>query len=209
MASEEVRPKEIVPEEANPEEAMAKDPTKTVIEELAPVVESTRLEGELLASDPKDTEVPLSEGHASPNSGGPESENVVPDLIVEPVVRTEDVDDSSASWAKRSGTATMSKERAKILLAKWVTLSTEERVTEEQSVKVCCALDALGPTYPDFASSFENAKSDMLALANKFKHSGPAQPPDDLAQLEAELARLGKRCGPMLSSRTRFLGFLI
>ncbi|KAI5311270.1 hypothetical protein L3X38_000109 [Prunus dulcis] len=87
-------------------------------------------------------------------SDEPESDNVVPDPIVEPVARSEDGVNFGTLRVEGSGTPAMSKERAKM----------------------------------DFASSFENAKSDLLALADKFKHSGPAQSCDDLAQLEVELA---------------------
>ncbi|CAL9004885.1 unnamed protein product [Prunus brigantina] len=154
------------------------------------VVGEIRTEGTVLEEiNLEETEMPFPEDCASQVTEELEAENIAPEPTVEPTARTKAGHNLGASRAEKFEIPAMSKDKAKLMLAKWVTLSTEERVGEEQRGKVCDALDALSPTYPGFASSFETAKSDMLALADKFKHNGPAQFYDDLAQLEAELAR--------------------
>ncbi|CAB4286253.1 unnamed protein product [Prunus armeniaca] len=171
----EVRLEETTCGEGPLEEVLVEDPAKVVIEVLAPAVESMDFERESSVPDLKETEMP-------------ETESMMPEPMVDPVDRTEASQDSGSSRAEKSEVPTMSKERAKLILAKWVTLSTDERVGDEQKSKVCDTLDVLSPSYPNFASSFKTAKLDLLALTDKFQHSGAAQFPDDEAQLEAELA---------------------
>ncbi|KAH0972059.1 hypothetical protein GBA52_024215 [Prunus armeniaca] len=135
-------------EEGLLEEVMIEDPTEVVIEVLAPAVESMDFERESSVPDPKETEMP-------------KTGSMTPELTVDPMDRTEASHNSGSSRVEKSEVPTMSKERTKLILAKWVTLSMDERIS----------------------------KLDLLALANKFQHSDAAQFPDDDAQLEAELAR--------------------
>ncbi|CAB4286700.1 unnamed protein product [Prunus armeniaca] len=130
------------------EEVMIEDPAEVVIEVLAPTVESMDFERESSVPDPKETEMP-------------KTGSMTPELTVDPMNRTEASHNSGSSRAEKSEVPTMSKERTKLILAKWVTLSMDERIS----------------------------KLDLLALANKFQHSDAAQFPDDDAQLEAELAQ--------------------
>ncbi|CAB4317101.1 unnamed protein product [Prunus armeniaca] len=102
-------------EEGLLEEVMIEDPAEVVIEVLAPAVESMDFERESSVPDPKETEMP-------------ETGSMTPEPTVNPVDRTEASQNSGSSRAEKSEVPTMSKERAKLILAKWVTLSTDERV---------------------------------------------------------------------------------
>lgn len=73
---------------------------------------------------------------------------------------------------KKFASALISKGRAKALLKKWLLLFLDEKVSEEQSVKVFGALEALCRAYPNFAASFESAKVDLKVLVCKLKISG-------------------------------------
>lgn len=93
----------------------------------------------------------------------------IPNLAPKPLVGPVEDDGSSASRPESSGSVFMTKARAKIALGKWLVLSLEEKVTEEQSVRIFKALDFLTLAYPNFAASFEGAKEDLETLVDKFK----------------------------------------
>ncbi|PQQ00978.1 hypothetical protein Pyn_20885 [Prunus yedoensis var. nudiflora] len=78
-------------------------------------------------------DVPTSEGVA-PQSQEVEPEMPVPNPDPEPLVGPVEGMESSRFQSESSGSAFMSKARAKILLEKWLALSLEEKVNEEQSV---------------------------------------------------------------------------
>ncbi|CAL8169713.1 unnamed protein product [Prunus armeniaca] len=96
------------------EEVMIEDPAEVVIEVLAPTVESMDFERESSVPDPKETEMP-------------KTGSMTPELTVDPMNRTEASHNSGSSRAEKSEVPTMSKERTKLILAKWVTLSMDER----------------------------------------------------------------------------------
>ncbi|CAB4268887.1 unnamed protein product [Prunus armeniaca] len=172
----EVRLEETTCEEGPLEDVTAENSTEVVVEALALELGSMDFERESSVLDPKEAEMP-------------EIENAMPEPTVDPIDHAEASQYSGSPHAEKHKVPTMSKERAKLVLAKWVTLSTEERVGDEQKSKVCDALDVLSPSYPDFASSFETAKLDLLTLAGKFQHSDAAPFPDDEVPLEAKLVR--------------------
>ncbi|CAL8116179.1 unnamed protein product [Prunus armeniaca] len=128
----EIRIEGTVPEEINLE---------VVIKELTPAVESTGFEGESLVPNMKYVRILAGDRDAFarrpciPGYRELEAENIAPELTVEPTARTEAGHNLGASRAKKSGIPAMSKDKAKLMLAKWVTLSTEERVGEEQRGK--------------------------------------------------------------------------
>ncbi|KAI5312748.1 hypothetical protein L3X38_041922 [Prunus dulcis] len=106
---------------------------------------------------------------AAPMSQGAEPEMPIPNPAPKPPVGPVEEDGSSASRPESSSSVFMTKARAKIALEKWLVLSLEEKVTEEQSVRIFRALGFLTRAYPNFAASFKGAKADLETLVDKFK----------------------------------------
>ncbi|CAB4294427.1 unnamed protein product [Prunus armeniaca] len=135
-----------------------------------PVLEETLLEDVAPPSEP----VCENEGFyaAAQVSQEAEPETTIPNPVPKPPVRPMEGDGLSASQSKSSCSDFISKARAKIVLEKWLALSLEERVIEEQKVRVFGALGSLCRSYPYFAASFEGAKEDLEALVDKIKKKG-------------------------------------
>lgn len=137
--------------------------------------------------------MPMNEDNA-PQSQEAEPKTPVPNPASEPSAGPMKEKGSSTSRSKSFDSAFISKAMAKMLLEKWLALSLEEKVAEEQSVRVFEALDSLHRAHLDFTASFESAKSYLGALVDKFKYSdSSSQISKDLPKLEMELLKRRKK----------------
>ncbi|PQP93882.1 hypothetical protein Pyn_32782 [Prunus yedoensis var. nudiflora] len=159
-------------------------PAKEVPEGAVPVAKSPIVEIPATKND---------QGGNAPCDDAPRAREDVPEIPVVTPAAEPSSGSASAKVPGNSGTKssdTISNARAKILLGKWLALPLEEKVADEQGVKVSYALDSICRACPDFATFCETAKADLGALIGKFNRDDPlVQTLDVLPGLEARLAR--------------------
>ncbi|XP_034200915.1 uncharacterized protein LOC117615858 [Prunus dulcis] len=145
-------------------------PEETLPEEAVPPSEPVCTNEGYHYPAPKADAMPMNEDDA-PQSQEAEPKTPVPNPASEPSAGLVDEKGSGTSRSKSFDSAFISKAMTKMLLEQWLALSLEEKVAEEQSVRVFEALDSLHRAHLDFAASFESAKAYLGALVNKFKYS--------------------------------------
>ncbi|KAI5351269.1 hypothetical protein L3X38_004160 [Prunus dulcis] len=127
-------------------------PEETLPEEVVPPSELVCTNEGYHYPAPKADAMPMNEDDA-PQSQEAEPKTPVPNPASEPSAGPVDEKGSGTSRSKSFDSAFISKAMTKMLLEKWLALSLEEKVAEEQSVRVFEALDSLHRAHLDFAAS--------------------------------------------------------
>ncbi|BBN67523.1 hypothetical protein Prudu_102S002000, partial [Prunus dulcis] len=127
-------------------------PEETLPEEVVPPSEPVCTNEGYHYPAPKADAMPMNEDDA-PQSQEAEPKTPVPNPASEPSAGPVNEKGSGTSRSKSFDSAFISKAMTKMLLEKWLALSLEEKVAEEQSVRVFEALDSLHRAHLDFAAS--------------------------------------------------------